>query len=78
MRARIAFTLALLLSAFVVPAGAYLPIGVEIGGEVIALRWGRSPVHWRVSDHPVPNVSTAAFQSATVSCASCSTVMTSC
>lgn len=64
MTARPLLVSALLAIACAAPAGAYLPLAANVGGEVMTVRWPDGPVRWYASDEGIPNVAPAMFQAA--------------
>lgn len=48
----------------VVPAHAYLKFGVAVNGRTVTLKWTQTPVHYRVYEQGVPNVSAGQFRDA--------------
>ena len=61
-------TMAVLLVAAVVgapgPAHAYLKFGVEVGGQVVAVRWAPGPIRYFVTERDIAGVSAQAFADA--------------
>jgi len=46
------------------PAGAYLKFGVEVGGQVVPVRWAAGPIRYFVTERDISGVSAQAFADA--------------
>lgn len=65
MKPRVALFVTFALLVALAPAlGAYLRLGVQIGSQVIALRWPTMPVRYFITDRGVPGVSSQQLQTA--------------
>ncbi len=64
MRGMRAAVTALMLVVLVAPVAAYLKLGGEARGQVVALRWDRFPVRYAVTNRDVPGVSALDLQAA--------------
>ena len=68
MTASLRRTVAVLLVAAVVaapgPAHAYLKFGVEVGGQVVPVRWTAGPIRYVVTERDIDGVSAQAFAGA--------------
>ena len=47
-----------------VPSHAYLHLGAETGGRIVAVRWAAAPVRWRATDRGADRVTALQFQEA--------------
>jgi hypothetical protein len=63
-RARLALVLAVALAALPVRAEAYLKFGVELGGQLVPVRWSAGPIRYFVTERDIPGVSAQAFADA--------------
>ena len=63
-RGRLAVVLAAALAALPVRAEAYLKFGVELGGQLVPVRWSAGPIRYFVTERDIPGVSAQAFADA--------------
>ena len=63
-RGRLAVVLAVALAALPVRAEAYLKFGVELGGQLVPVRWSAGPIRYFVTERDIPGVSAQAFADA--------------
>ena len=64
LRGSVAVVLAAALVGAPVRAEAYLKFGVEVGGQVVPVRWTAGPIRYFVTERDIPGVSAQAFADA--------------
>ncbi|MGE0361810.1 MAG: carboxypeptidase-like regulatory domain-containing protein [Vicinamibacterales bacterium] len=63
-RAVVVTVLTAAIVASPLPAGAYLKFGVEVGGQVVPVRWAAGPIRYFVTERDISGVSAQAFADA--------------
>jgi hypothetical protein len=68
MRRRIALLIVLTAAVALAPGlSAYLRFGVQVGNQVVLLKWAQLPVHYFITNRDVPGVSAPQLQTAVAS-----------